>query len=122
MGEQAQDQSRNEVALVGRVSGIPEERELPSGDLLVVWRVVVDRPPSRRPVPDGARVTTTDTFDCVAWTAGLRRTAGALASGDVVQVEGAQRRRFWQGATGPASKCEVEVSRVKRLTRSQPSR
>jgi single-strand DNA-binding protein len=122
VGEQRQDAACNEVALVGRVSGEPEERELPSGDVLVVWRVVVDRPPSRRQVPEGTRATTTDTFDCVAWSAGVRRTAGALAAGDVVRVEGALRRRFWRAPNGPASKCEVEVARVKRLVRAQASR
>lgn len=34
----------NEVRLVGRVSADVEQRELPSGDLLVSVRVVVGRP------------------------------------------------------------------------------
>lgn len=77
---------RNEVLLVGRVSGEPEERELPSGDVLVTWRVVVDRPAPRRPPPEGVRLTTVDTLDCVAWSSGVRRTARALVTGDVVAV------------------------------------
>ncbi|MDT7548546.1 MAG: hypothetical protein QOE84_940, partial [Actinomycetota bacterium] len=44
-------QARNEVALVGRVSAPAEERVLPSGDVLLTWRVVVDRPPPRRTMP-----------------------------------------------------------------------
>ena len=63
---------RNEVVLVGRVPAAPQERELPSGDRLVMWRVVVGRPPVRRP-PDGVRSPTVDTLDCVAWTAAARR-------------------------------------------------
>jgi single-strand DNA-binding protein len=122
MAEQVLEQACNEVALVGRVSREPEEKELPSGDVLVMWSVIVDRPPSRRPVPEGTRAVTTDTIDCVAWSAGVRRTAGAFAPGDVVRVEGALHRRFWRGAAGPTSKCEVEVASVKRLTRAQASR
>ena len=109
--------ARNEVVLVGRVSGVPEERELPSGDVLVSWRVVVDRPVPRRPPPAGTRATTIDTLDCVAWTAAVRRTARGLAEGDVVSVEGALRRRFWRGGAGAASRCEVEVEALRRLSR-----
>ena len=112
----------NEVSLVGRVSGQPAERELPSGDLLLSWRVVVDRPPPPRKVPEGVRLPTTDTFDCVAFAAGVRRTAGALQTGDVVRVEGALRRRFWRSGPAASSRTEVEVAAVKRLQRAQASR
>ncbi|MCW2616641.1 MAG: hypothetical protein JWN08_3635 [Frankiales bacterium] len=107
----------NEVLLVGRVSGLPEERELPSGDGLVAWRLVVARPPGGRKPPDGVRPTTGDTLDCVAWTAGLRRTARGLSDGDVVEVTGALRRRFWRGGAGASSRCEVEAVAVRRLSR-----
>lgn len=113
----AEPVSRNEVVLVGRVSGAPEERELPSGDLLVVWRVVVDRPAPRRPTAAGGRTTTIDTLDCVAWAAPVRRTARGLLDGDVVAVEGALRRRFWRGGSGAASRTEVEVEALRRLSR-----
>jgi len=108
--------ARNEVLLVGRVSGTPEPRELPSGDSIVGWRVVVDRGSGRRP-PAGVRTATVDTFDCVAWTAGLRRSARALVDGDVVEVQGALRRRFWRVGAGATSRCEVEVASVRRLSR-----
>ena len=109
--------ARNEVVLVGRVSGAPVERELPSGDALVSWRIVVDRPAPRRTPPVGTRATTIDTLDCVAWAATVRRTARGLADGDVVSVEGALRRRFWRGGAGAASRCEVEVEALRRLSR-----
>jgi single-strand DNA-binding protein len=110
-------EARNEVLLVGRVSGEPEERELPSGDVLVTWRVVVDRPAPRRPPPEGVRLTTVDTLDCVAWSSGVRRTARALVSGDLVAVEGALRRRFWRAGAGAASRTEVEVLALRRVGR-----
>ena len=113
--------ARNEVVLVGRVSGVPEERQLPSGDVLVSWRLVVDRPAPRRALPAGTRATTIDTFDCVAWAAPVRRTARGLADGDVVSVEGALRRRFWRGGAGTASRCEVEVEALRRLSRRPAS-
>lgn len=113
----ARPPGRNEVVLVGRVPAPAEERSMPSGDVLVTWRVVVDRPPSRRPVPEGVRVPVVDTFDCVAWTAATRRAAQALSVGDVVELTGALRRRFWRTGAGAASRCEVEVTRVRRLAR-----
>ena len=109
--------ARNEVLLVGRVSGVPEARELPSGDCLVSFRLVVDRPAGARRPPDGVRATTVDTLDCTAWTPGLRRSAQGLAAGDVVEVTGALRRRFWRAAGGAASRTEVEVAQVRRLGR-----
>ena len=107
----------NEVRLVGRVSGAPEERELPSGDRVVTWRLVVDRPPPRRTARPGARVPTIDTLDCAAWGAGPRRTGRSLQPGDVVEVAGALRKRYWRTGGGPSSRTEVEVEAVRRLAR-----
>lgn len=108
--------ARNEVLLVGRVSGLPEQRELPSGDQIVAWRVVVDRKPVRRP-PEGVRTVSVDTFDCVAWTARLRRSALVLAEGDIVEVQAALRRRFWRAGGATASRYELEVLALRRLSR-----
>ena len=109
---------RNEVYLVGRLSGVPDERELPSGDVLTTWRLVVERPPSKRPTPEGSRTPTVDTLECVAWPAGLRRSAGSWAPGDVIAVEGALQRRFWRSPGGLGSTYEVEVAKAKRVTRA----
>lgn len=116
-GAGATTEARNEVVLVGRVSGLPEERSLPSGDALVSWRVVVDRPAPRRAPPPGVRVVTVDTLDCVAWKPSLRRAALRLTDGDVVYVEGSLRRRFWRSGLGAASRTEVEVAAVRRVRR-----
>ncbi len=108
---------RNEVCLVGRIAASATERVLPSGDALVGWRLVVDRSGPTRARGEPVRATV-DTLDCVAFLAGPRRTGLTLAPGDVVRVEGALRRRFWRGPTGPASRCEVEVRSVRRLARA----
>lgn len=111
----------NEVRLVGRIAAPPVERELPSGDVLLAWRVIVDRPPPRRPAPAGVRQVTVDTLDCVAWSAAVRRSARSFAPGDVVQVEGALRRRFWRAGGAAASRTEVDVGFVRRLVRAADS-
>jgi len=113
------------VHLRGRVGAPPEERTLPSGDLIVTFRVVVARPPVRGSAAGtagaaagesrGARATV-DTLDVVCWAAAPRRTAGRLDAGDVVEVEGALRRRFFGVAGGRASRYEVEAGRVRRVS------
>ncbi|MCW2600621.1 MAG: Single-stranded DNA-binding protein [Frankiales bacterium] len=110
--------TRNEVALVGRLAAPAEDRELPSGDVLTTWRLVVGRPPSKRPLPEGVRPTTIDTLECVAWTSGVQRSAAGWAAGDVLAVEGALRRRFWRAPTGASSRYEVEVTKAKRLAKA----
>jgi len=115
---------RNEVVLVGRVSSAPAERALPSGDVLLTWRVVVDRPlepTAKRSGEEGAagrRTPTVDALDCVARTAGVRRTVAGWAEGDVVHVEGALRRRFWRGPSGLVSRHEIEIRTARRLRRA----
>jgi single-strand DNA-binding protein len=104
------------VRLVGRLAGPVVERTLPSGDVLALWRVVVDRPAG--PVAEGTRVQTVDTLECVTRRAGVRRTAGSWAPGDVVEVEGALRRRFWRSPGGTTSRYEVEVLRAKRVLKA----
>jgi single-strand DNA-binding protein len=110
--------ARNEVLLVGRVSAPAAAVELPSGDRLITFRLVVDRGPSRRPPREGGRVTTIDTFDCVAWTGALQRAALSWAPGDTVEVAGAVRRRFFRGGSGPQSRFEIEVSKARRISRA----
>ena len=125
-GEVAERLAQNEVRLTGRVSAPAEERELPSGDVIATWRLVVDRPADRSAmrravgrdgVPTRPRAVV-DTFDCVVRTARLRRSVRGFAAGDVVAVDGALRRRFFRGGSGgPASRYEVEVAAVRRLAR-----
>jgi single-strand DNA-binding protein len=107
----APEQDRNEVLLVGRVSADPESREMPSGDVLWTFRLVV-----RRPEGAGTRQSV-DVLDCCAWTARTQRTVRAWREGDHVQVEGAVRRRFFRTGAGTVSRFEVEVSAGRRVRR-----
>lgn len=104
---------RNEVTILGRLSAEPTERTLPSGDLVVSWRMVVHRP------PDPRRATVAvDTIDCVARTAALGRRAKGWAAGDTMEMSGALRRRFWRSGEGVRSRYEVEVATARRVSRA----
>ena len=107
--------ARNEVILVGRLAAAAEDKELPSGDLLTSWRLVVDRGPVKRKLPEGVRPTTIDTLECVAWLPAVQRTAANWSAGDVIAVEGALRRRFWRGGN---SRYDVEVTKAKRVAKA----
>jgi single-strand DNA-binding protein len=106
----------NEVRLVGRLGADPQVRELPSGDTLWTLRVVVDRPP----VPPGTarRGQRVDTLECAVWAGRLKHQVGNWSAGDVVEVSGALRRRFFRAAGATASRVEVELSRGRRLRRA----
>ncbi|NNG41310.1 single-stranded DNA-binding protein [Flexivirga sp. ID2601S] len=107
--------ARNEVHLVGRVSAPPEQRVMPSGDELAVFRLVVDRPAAAR---HGPRSPTIDTVDVVCWSAATRRKASRWAGGELVAVDGALLRRFWKPPAGArVSRYEVEAFALKVLRR-----
>jgi len=106
----------NVVRLCGRVSVDPVATTLPSGDVVVSIRLVVDRGEKARKPPY------VDTIDCSAWTARIRRTVLTWHEADEVAVEGALRRRFWRGSTGTQSRYEVEITGARRLERAMPSR
>lgn len=103
-------QAANSVQLVGHVSGEPLERQLPSGDHLVTFRVVVPRSAAAR------RRTrqSIDTVECSAWSARARRAAARLAIGDQVTVSGELRRTFRRGRGGIRSWVTVDVDRIER--------
>ncbi|HVF20327.1 MAG TPA: single-stranded DNA-binding protein [Mycobacteriales bacterium] len=104
---------RNDITLVGRLSAAPEERVLPSGDELVTWRLVVRRPPATRTT--SSRAGSVDTIDCSSFRADVRRQAGRWSPDDVLEVNGALRRRFWRSGGGAASRTEVEVVSARRV-------
>lgn len=95
----------NEVRLVGRVSQEPEERILPSGDVVWTFRVVVPRDRT-----GGRSRQSVDALECAAWAARARRSVSAWAVDDVVEVVGSLRRRFFRSAGAVASRVEVEMT------------
>ena len=99
----------NEVRLLGRVSGDPEEKVLPSGTTLWTFRLVVSRPPARESTRASTR-RAVDVLDCAVWGGRVRRSVATWADGDRVEVSGAVRRRFFRAAGGTASRVEIEVS------------
>ena len=95
----------NEVRLVGRVSVEPEGRELPSGDTIWTFRVVVPRAPAEvRPHQS------VDALECVVWAGRVKRSVRGWHAGDVVEVSGQLRRRFFRSGGTVASRVEVQVT------------
>lgn len=101
---------RNSVQLVGHVSGGPVARQLPSGDQVVSFRVVVPRGPAAR----GRTRQSVDTVECSAWSAKVRRAAVRLAVGDQVAVRGELRRTFRRTGGGVRSWVTVDVETIER--------
>ena len=107
--------STNVVTLAGRVTAAPEERTLPSGDVIATFRVSVPRQPT--PMSRGSKQTT-DWVDCVAFGARCRRSVNAWQVGDEVELDGALRRRFYRTAAGAVTRLEVEVLSARRVARA----
>jgi single-strand DNA-binding protein len=102
----------NEVRLVGRISAEPEERVLPSGDILWTFRLVIPRP-AERPTRQSV-----DTLECAVWKGRVRRSVAGWSQGDVVEVAGAIRRRFFRTGGGLASRVEIEVTAGRLIRRA----
>lgn len=103
----------NEVTLVGRMSQPAEEQVLPSGTALWKFRVIVGRPAA------GAGRATVDSLDCVVWSKRPARSVATWRSGDLVEVRGSLRRRFFSPAAGGrVSRCEVEVATARLIRRA----
>ena len=106
----------NEVRLVGRLSRDPEMRVLPSGDQMWTFRVVVPRvdPPTQSRA-------TVDALDCAVWGGRSRRTVASWRVGDVVEVSGVVRRRFFRSGAGAVSRVEIEVATARLIRRRSTS-
>ena len=100
----------NKVQLEGKVSRQPEEKVLPSGDSMWTFRIVVPREEGSRPGVDWV--------DCAVWGGRLRRSVASWAEGDVVEVSGALRRRFFRTGGGPQSLVEVEAATGRLIRRA----
>lgn len=98
----------NWVYLRGRLAADPIDRDMPSGDVLTTFRMIVTRPANARG--------TVDTIECVADRPRPRRTLGRAHAGDELEVIGNLRRRFWRGPAGVTSRYSVAVESVKILS------
>ncbi|MBU3691892.1 MAG: single-stranded DNA-binding protein [Candidatus Nanopelagicaceae bacterium] len=96
---------QNQVVIVGRCSGPGEEKELPSGDKVVEFRIIVGRDDR-----DGY-----DTFDVALWSSVLRKRGIALKSDEWVEIIGTLRRRFWKVGAVSASRWQVEARQLRRI-------
>ncbi len=99
------DQSLNDLLLRGRVSAAATTKELPSGDKVVEFRLII-----RRESREGV-----DTLDIAAWSAKSRKTALSLKPDDWIEISGSVHRRFWQSPGGLASRWQVEAIEISRL-------
>lgn len=99
------DLSLNDLLLRGRVSGPATVKELPSGDKVVEFRLVISR-------LDRVGI---DTLDIAAWSSKSRRSALGLKSGQWIEISGSVHRRFWRGSGGLASRWQVEAIEIVRL-------
>ena len=102
----------NCVGLTGRVTSLPEEKRLPSGDLIVTFRISVPR--QATPLTRGSKQTS-DWVDCVASSARCRRAVRSWQVGDQVEVRGALRRRFYRAGEGSVTRLEVEALSARRV-------
>jgi single-strand DNA-binding protein len=103
--EEKMDLSLNDLLLRGRVSAPATVKELPSGDKVVEFRLIVTRIDR-----DGV-----DTLDIAAWSGKSRKTALSLKGDEWIEVSGSVHRRFWQSPAGLASRWQIEASEISRL-------
>ncbi len=99
------DYSLNDCLLRGSVSAPATDRELPSGEHVVEFRLIITR----------AEREGVDTLDIAAWSSRVRRTALSLKAGEWLEISGSIRRRFWQGPTGLTSRWQIEAESITRL-------
>ena len=99
------DYSLNDVLLRGRVSAPAISKELPSGDKVVEFRLIVSRD-QRQGV---------DTLDIAAWSAKARKCALSLHADEWVEIAGSIHRRFWQGPAGLSSRWQISAAEIVRL-------
>ena len=105
LDEEVIDHSLNDLLLRGRVSAEATTKELPSGDKVVEFRLIVTR----------AEREGVDTLDIAAWSSKSRKTALTLKADQWVEISGSIHRRFWQSPGGLASRWQVEATEISRL-------
>jgi single-strand DNA-binding protein len=103
--EVEEDFSMNDVLLRGRVSQEAVQKELPSGDKVVEFRLIFSR----------EKQSGVDTLDIASWNSKSRRIALTLMPDEWIEVSGSIHRRFWSSPTGLASRWQVEALEISRI-------
>jgi single-strand DNA-binding protein len=98
----------SQVALVGRLGAQVRSKELPSGDVITTFTVIVDRPARER--RGGQNAATVDAIACTTTRARTRSLVERLEPGTL-------RRRFWRGGNGAPVGSTMEVV-VRSLTKA----
>ncbi|MBT2227292.1 single-stranded DNA-binding protein [Nonomuraea sp. NEAU-A123] len=98
---------RNEVVLVGRLSATPEDKPLPSGDILTKWRLIVRRPHHR------SDQTMTDSVPCATFDPEAAAFVRSLRPRDTMEIKGAFRCHVYGPTAAKIWRYEVEVSMAK---------
>ncbi len=106
----------NEIVLVGRLSGVPEWKALTGDEQVAVWRLIVEHRNARSPQD------AIDTIRCVTYDAAVQEDVRGWGHGDVIEVRGALRHRFWRASSGPRGLYEVEAAHVVRRMEAPPPR
>ena len=120
---------RNEIVVVGDLTAPVEPRRRADGQEVLTFRVAVRSPAtgagrdaastgSRDPNTPGRR----DILDCVVSSGAVRRRLETYHPGDVIEMTGSLRHRFWNAAGRVQSRYEIEVDTLKRLGRARASR
>lgn len=99
----------NSVELVGRLGKVTTERDLPSGDHLTAFSVIVNRP--EREIVGRTKV---DAIPCQTFRVSVSSKVSSWERGTEVVAIGVLRRRFWRTPSGLGSAVEVEVRSLKR--------
>jgi single-strand DNA-binding protein len=98
---------RNEVVLVGELETAPTDRELKTGDPITTFRLGVARDADA----EGSR----ESFDCTVIASRARRSCSGWDIGDVVEVTGMLRRRFYRAGAASRPFVVIEVDRARRV-------
>jgi hypothetical protein len=92
---------RNEVRLIGDLTREARIRSLPDGTEVSSFVLRVR-----------SEAGSADTIECIARSAALRSRLAARHAGDILEVSGSLRHRFWRGTAGTMSRYEVDASNL----------
>lgn len=104
------DNTFSNVSITGRLGTRIDVREMPSGDEIIVFSIVVDRPPS----PRSHSTAKVDTLPCQSLRRDIRKRVEGLEPGTLVEASGQLRRRFWRAGSGLGSALEIEVDSLRK--------